>query len=225
VAWTADFPVTTLLAYARFGKWKDILTEPAPPKHEPYANGIWHYARAMAFVNRGELSRTDGELEALAAVLDHDAFKTTLKDTALPVNLQIAGKLAAAELAARRNRYDDSVRLATEATATEDALPYAEPPLWHHPPRQVLGALLIEAGRPAEAEAVYLEDLKRFRENGWSLFGLMRSLELQGKRDGARAARARFAQAWSRSDITLTSSRITEEPREVPVNTTARARR
>ena len=44
----------------------------------------------------------------------------------------------------------------------------------------MLGALLLEAGRPADAERVYRKDLERFRENGWSLFGLMKSLEAQG---------------------------------------------
>ena len=31
LAWTADFPVTPMLAYARFGRWQDMLTEPKPP--------------------------------------------------------------------------------------------------------------------------------------------------------------------------------------------------
>ena len=63
--------------------------------------------------------------------------------------------------------------------------------MWHQPPRQVLGAVLLEAGRAREAEAVYREDLERFRENGWSLFGLWQSLEAQQKtRRGAAGAGA-----------------------------------
>jgi hypothetical protein len=34
-------------------------------------------------------------------------------------------------------------------------------------PRQVLGALLLAAGRPADAETEYRKDLQRFREHGW----------------------------------------------------------
>ena len=45
LAWTADFPVTPWLAYVRFGQWQQMLTEPRPPATEPYATGIWHYAR------------------------------------------------------------------------------------------------------------------------------------------------------------------------------------
>ena len=226
VAWTVDFPVTTLLAYTRFGKWKEILVEPAPPQTAPYAMGIWHYARTMAFIGRGELDRAERELQALAAAMDHEAFKTTLKDTPLAINLQIASRLTRAEYAARRGALADAVTLATEAVALEDAYPYAEPPIWHHPPRQVQGALLLEAGKPIEAEAAYLADLSRFRENGWSLFGLAQSLEAQGKLEEARAVRARFDKAWSRADIVLTSSRVLEGARPVaPVRPTATARR
>jgi hypothetical protein len=95
--------------------------------------------------------------------------------------------------------------------AIEDELPYSEPPLWHQPPRQVLGALLLEAGRAAEAEAAYRVDLARFRENGWSLFGLWQSLVAQKRTDEARVVRARFEQAWARADVTLTASRILGE--------------
>jgi tetratricopeptide (TPR) repeat protein len=211
VAWTADFPVTPLLAYARFGRWRDVLTEPQPPANEPYATGIWHYARALAFVGRRQPDRAAAELAHLDLVMAHDAFKTTLKDLPLLTNLEIASRMAKGELAAQRGRFDDAVRVLTEAVALEDGFPYNEPPVWHHPPRQVLGAILLEAGRPAEAEATYREDLRRFRENGWSLFGLQRSLEAQGRHADAAAAKRRFEAAWSRSDVTLRASRIMEE--------------
>jgi tetratricopeptide (TPR) repeat protein len=206
--WTASFPVTTWLAYVRFGQWKDMLTEPAPPAHEPYATGIWRYGRALGFVAGGQLSRADAEIAELDAVIDHEAFKTTLKDLPLLVTLDIARRIAAGELAAKRGNYELAIRLVKEAVEIEDAIPYSEPPVWHQPPRQVLGALLLEAKRPGEAEAVYQQDLLQFRENGWSLFGLARSFEDQGRADEAHDAWARFAHAWRRADVVLTSSRI-----------------
>jgi hypothetical protein len=66
----------------------------------------------------------------------------------------------------------------------------------------------LKAGRHAEAEKVYREDLGRFPENGWSLFGLTQALRAQGKNTEAAAAEARFRQAWSNTDVTLTSSRF-----------------
>jgi tetratricopeptide (TPR) repeat protein len=208
LAWTADFPVTPTLAYARFGKWREILTEPSPPANQPYATGIWHYARAMAFIAGDRLDRARAELKALDRVMTHEAFKTTLKDGPMPVNLRIASKMAGGELAARAGRTDEAITLLTEAVTLDDAFPYAEPPLWHHPPRQVLGAILLEAHRPADAERVYREDLVKFRENGWSLFGLAESLTALGRPVEAAAVRNRFRKAWSRADISLSSSRV-----------------
>jgi pimeloyl-ACP methyl ester carboxylesterase len=208
LAWTADFPVTPMLAYARFGRWQDVLTEPKPPSHEPYATGIWHYGRGLAFVARRQLDRAGAELAALTATTKHEAFATTLKDLPLLTNLQIASRILGGELALKYGDASDAIAQLREAVTIEDGIPYAEPPIWHHPPRQILGAMLLEAGRPGEAEAVYREDLKRFRENGWSLFGLRESLRAQNRTHEAADAHRRFERAWSRADVTLTSSRI-----------------
>jgi cytochrome c-type biogenesis protein CcmH/NrfG len=74
--------------------------------------------------------------------------------------------------------------------------------------RQSLGAALLQAGRAAEAEAVYREDLRWNPENGWSLFGLAQSLRAQGKTADAASVDARFSRAWARADVLLTSSRF-----------------
>jgi pimeloyl-ACP methyl ester carboxylesterase/tetratricopeptide (TPR) repeat protein len=210
LSWTADFPVTPLLAYTRFGMWQEVLTEPKPPANQPYAIGIWHYGRGLAFVARGRLDTASSELSALEAVMKHEAFATTLKDLPLLTNLRIASSILTGELSLRRGNIDAAVTALHEAVTIEDGIPYSEPPIWHHPPRQILGAMLLEAGQSAEAEAVYREDLKRFRENGWSLFGLARSLEAQQRAREAAEVRQRFEQAWARADIRLTSSRIME---------------
>jgi hypothetical protein len=128
-------------------------------------------------------------------------------------NLEIASRMAEGELLARRGKVADGIRTLEEAVALEDEIPYNEPPVWHHPPRQVLGALLLDAGRSSDAEMVYLKDLERFRENGWSLFGLVQSLEAQGRQRDAAAARNRFERAWARADVALTSSRIMDDDR------------
>jgi len=62
---------------------------------------------------------------------------------------------------------------------------------------------LLEAGRAVEAEAVYWDDLKRNRENGWSLFGVLQALTAQGKKDDAAGVQQRFEKAWSSADVKL----------------------
>jgi tetratricopeptide (TPR) repeat protein len=77
--------------------------------------------------------------------------------------------------------------------------------------RQSLGAVLLDAGRPAEAEAIYWQDLEQNRENGWSLFGLMQSLRAQGDVEKAAVIEERFKAAWKRADVQLTASRIMDD--------------
>ncbi|MHB8529743.1 MAG: tetratricopeptide repeat protein [Caulobacteraceae bacterium] len=72
----------------------------------------------------------------------------------------------------------------------------------------ILGAALLQAGRPAEAEAVYKESLKTYRRDGWALEGLAQALTAQGKIAQARVAQREFADAWSLADVKLTSSRF-----------------
>jgi tetratricopeptide (TPR) repeat protein len=74
--------------------------------------------------------------------------------------------------------------------------------------RHNLGAVLLEAGRPAAAEKVYRADLARFPDNGWSLFGLAQSLRAQGKTREADEVQRRFDKAWRNADIEITASRF-----------------
>ena len=94
-----------------------------------------------------------------------------------------------------------------KAIETEDALAYDEPPPWHVPARQNLGAILLAAGKPADAEKVYRADLDVYPWNGWSLYGLAASFDAQGKAKDAEQARQRFERAWQRADVKLEASR------------------
>ena len=122
--------------------------------------------------------------------------------------LDIAKEVLAGELSAKRGDYDNAIARLHRAILLEDNLIYNEPPDWHVPVRQSLGAVLLSAGRADEAEAIYWQDLERNRENGWSLFGLLQSLRAQGKAEQAAAVEKRFRKAWKRADVTLTASRI-----------------
>jgi tetratricopeptide (TPR) repeat protein len=105
-------------------------------------------------------------------------------------------------------RLNTAISHLERAVRLEDALNYIEPPSWYFPVRQTLGAVLIEAGRPSEAEVVYRADLVQHPENGWSLFGLKMSLEAQGKTDAARDVEKRFRKAWAQADVQPDASRF-----------------
>jgi tetratricopeptide (TPR) repeat protein len=111
------------------------------------------------------------------------------------------------ELLIAEGKLDPGLDELRTALTLQDGLKYDEPPSWMIPLRHTIGANLIAAGRFAEAEQIYRDDLKRLPENGWSLFGLSQALAAQ-KKDGAEleATRARFNQIWAKADIQVTSS-------------------
>jgi tetratricopeptide (TPR) repeat protein len=106
----------------------------------------------------------------------------------------------------RAKSYDRAIALLGEALAIEDALGYNEPEDWHYPVRQILGAVQLEAGKPADAERTYRDELARHRENGWSLFGLQQSLIAQERKAEADDVGQRLTLAWAQADISLTTS-------------------
>ena len=116
--------------------------------------------------------------------------------------------VAAGEIEAKRGNYDAAVGRLDRAVRLEESLLYSEPPDWYYPVRHTLGAVLLEAGKPVDAEAVYRADLKEWTENGWSLYGLMTSLREQGKSREADLVEKRFLKAWVRADVALNASRF-----------------
>jgi tetratricopeptide (TPR) repeat protein len=122
--------------------------------------------------------------------------------------LGMAENILAGEIAATDNQYIEAEEYLREAIRLEDRLPYSEPEPWPIPARHVLGAVLLEAGQAADAEIVYREDLQNYPENGWSLKGLVLSLEAQGKSAEAEKTRLEFEKAWQRADVYLKASRF-----------------
>jgi tetratricopeptide (TPR) repeat protein len=211
-----QFLVAPLLAYTRFGKWDLILSEPQPPEDSPFWTGVWHYARGLAFTATGkpdQAARELNRLEAIAAEKSLDGFRVTFSRNGARAILDITVEVLAGEMAAKRRDYNEAIARLHRAVLLEDNLIYNEPPDWHVPVRQSLGAVLLEAGRAAEAEAIYWQDLQRNRENGWSLFGLMQSLQAQRKDEQALAIEERFRKAWNQADVPLTASRFMDEAR------------
>ncbi|CAB1082345.1 hypothetical protein D1AOALGA4SA_9970 [Olavius algarvensis Delta 1 endosymbiont] len=122
--------------------------------------------------------------------------------------LTIAREILSGEIAAAKKDYTIAIARLSRAARLEDSLIYNEPPDWYYPVRHTLGAVLLEAGYPKEAEVVYWQDLRRYRDNGYSLFGLWQSLKAQGRRTEARQTEAKFRQIWAKADFSLSSSRF-----------------
>ncbi len=110
------------------------------------------------------------------------------------------------ELLFREGKRDEAFAILHEGVAFEDALVYDEPPGWMLPVRHALGALLMADERYAEAEEVYREDLRRNRDNGWSLTGLQLALQAQDRGEEADDLSARLALAFGTADTRPSSS-------------------
>ncbi|NEO03593.1 MAG: hypothetical protein F6K50_52390, partial [Moorea sp. SIO3I7] len=89
------------------------------------------------------------------------------------------------------------------AIALEDKLVYTEPPDWYSPTRNLLGTILLQGNQPEQAEQAFRDDLDIYPENGWSLHGLAKSLQAQGKTAEAETIQQQFQQAWQYADIAL----------------------
>lgn len=193
-------------AMKRFGLWEDLLKEPPPDAALPVSTAYWHALRGTAFAALGKVDEALQEQTALdAAIAKVPADFTWGSNGALPV-LQVARAALAGEIAYRQKRMDEAISKLREAVSLEDALKYDEPPPCTVPARHALGAVLMAAGKPKEAETVYRADLKAYPANYWSLLGLKRALDANGDTKGAKALEPRLKRAIARSEIQAETS-------------------
>src|SRR5438093_8547821 len=131
---------------ARFGKWDDLLKEPAPPEGLPYMRGIWHYTRGLAQTAKGQVDEAQSSRDSLTAIRDatpEDAIEDLNSAKAL---LTIALDVLAGEIALQRDQKDEAVKRLEEAVKGEDATRYSEAADWLYPTRHYLGRALLAVG-------------------------------------------------------------------------------
>jgi tetratricopeptide (TPR) repeat protein len=189
--------------WARFSNWDAILKEPAPPADLTFTTGVWHYARGLALAAK---NRPD---DALAQKKKVDAIIVAIPADRI-VGFNTADKLLAmgsatlaGEIESAKGQHDEAINYLKEAVAIQDALNYEEPPPWYYPVRETLGMELLAAGKTADAEQVFRDDLKQNPENGWSLNGLALCLHARNASDEAASVDARLKKAWAHADVKL----------------------
>ena len=191
------------LALATFGRWKEVLTEPLPPDSLRLAKALTSYARGVAYAATGMDAAARMMLDTVKAIA------RTISDQPFKNVVDIATYALAGEIDARiENDLKGAEQNFRAAMRIEDSMSYMEPPDWHYPIRHSLGAILLRANKPAEAEKVYREDLQRFPENGWSLAGLAASLRAQDRTAEADQVEQRLRTAWARADVKPVASRL-----------------
>jgi tetratricopeptide (TPR) repeat protein len=192
-----------VLTLIRFGRFDEVLQVTKRPEREIPA-ATWDFAQGYAYLRTKQedlapvyLARVKKTAETAKAEFRSHSAKNLLGVLAGILEGEIAranGDLPAALAAFER------------AVAADDALDYDEPEPLPFPARHWLGAALLEAKRPADAERVYREDIADHPHNGWSLLGLQQALKAQGK--STAEIDADLEASWSRSDTWTRASRF-----------------
>ncbi len=201
--WSAGYLYDALI---KFGMWNDMLSEKAPNPELTGATISYLQGRATALAATGRRDEARAALAGSAKLIAGVPADAT-QGSNLARSLYEIGQLKAeARAASGEGKHEEAIALLGKAVSAEDGLAYNEPRDMVFPSRPLLGAELLLAGKPAEAEAVYREDLKRNPGNGWSLAGLEKALAGEKRDADAAEAHKQFEEAWRRADIQLTSS-------------------
>jgi len=200
----------------RFGRWQAIAEKSfsGDPVCMPVSWAMHHQARAVALAALGEAhaaARAAAGFDAArAAVPAGYAYFNNRADDILAVG----AAMMRGEMAYHAGDFETGFDWLRRAVAAEDRLAYNEPRAWMHPPRHALGALLLEQGQVAEAQAVYEADLgltedlpvsRQNRGNIWSLAGFAECCQ-RGGDDRFENASAMLKQALPLADRPVTSS-------------------
>jgi len=194
------FNAFALFGRVRFEDWEGILKIPQPKESMPGSLAIWRYARALAFAARGDKPAAQQEQAALAAIRAGLPAAATIGYNKAADVLELALAIVSARLSPAPA---EAIPHWRRAVALQDAFNYDEPPDWYYPVRESLGAALLRAGKPAEAESEFRAGIQRSPRNGRMLFGLMESLRAQGKDDDAAWVKREFDAAWAKADVKL----------------------
>jgi len=201
----------------RFGRFHEVLELRHPPP-DPVNRALWDFSLGYAHLGLGAADSAavylDG-IQAVIASLSEDARWGRPGSSASFQEAHAAGDILGAvegilegEILRVDGRLEEAITAFERAVAHQDNFGYDEPEPLVFAARHWLGAALLEAGRPEEAERVYLDSLDQHLHNGWALFGLEQALRDQGRAEDADRAQERFMEAWIRSDTLLRASRF-----------------
>jgi tetratricopeptide (TPR) repeat protein len=201
----------------RFGKWREIIDQEMPKDPALYCatTAMMLYAKGIAHSVLGEIAAAEKMRSAFRAAVARVPETRRVHNNRVIDLLAIADEMLTGELEYRRGNFDLAFAHLRRSVELDDALPYDEPWGWMQPARHALGALLLEQGRLAEAEAVYRSDLGfdgklsracQHPDNVWSLHGLHECLTKRGDTVEAPLIKARLDMAMARTEIPVRAS-------------------
>jgi tetratricopeptide (TPR) repeat protein len=201
----------------RFGKWREIIEQKLPEDQDLYCSNMamMHYAKAVAHSALGNVGEAETEKARFMAAKTRVPESRRVHNNTVVDLLGVAEEMLNGELEYRRGNHAAAFAHLRRSVELDDALPYDEPWGWMQPARHALGALLLEQGHIAEAEAVYRSDLGldgklsracQHPDNLWSLHGLHECLTRRGEKVEAALVRQRLDLAMARAEVPIKAS-------------------
>ncbi len=201
----------------RFGKWQEIIAQELPRDRELYCSttAMMLYAQAVAHSALGHIALAEATKTAFLEARRRVPKSRLVHNNTVQDLLGVAEAMLDGEIEYRRGNYEVAFAHLHRSVALDDALPYDEPWGWMQPTRHALGALLLEQGRVAEAEAIYRADLGldgtlsracQHPDNLWSLHGLHECLTRRGEKVEAALIKQRLDLALARSEVPVKAS-------------------
>ncbi|MEW2448230.1 hypothetical protein AB0896_11800 [Streptomyces parvulus] len=215
--WLEGFLAMRVHVLIRFGRWADILALPMPADPGLYcvSTAMLRYARGVALSATGRTAEAEAERVLFRAAVARVPDTRMLFNNTCADILAIASAMLDGELEYRKGDHPAAFAALERSIALDDALPYDEPWGWMQPTRHAYGALLLEQGRVAEAEAVYRADLGlddtlpralQHPGNVWALHGLHECLVRLDRPAEARIVAQQLRLTTALADVPVEAS-------------------
>jgi len=196
------------LVLLRFGWFDEILALEEVPE-QPIQLGLFDFARGYAFLREGETDLATVYLNRVREAAENTPEDVLIRGRHTAAQLLgVVGGILEGEILREQGRLEQAIKAFALAVEIHEGLSYDEPEPLNFSAHHWLGAALLEAGRPQEAEGVYRTSLEMHPHNGWSVFGLGQALRAQGRDTDADETDAWLADVWSSADALLRSSRF-----------------
>ena len=163
--------------------WTEAAALTVRPAKTPYTEAMTHFARALGAARSGNPKAAAADIERLAALRDQ---LTLMQDTYWAEQVDIQRRVALSWVAYSEGRKEEGIaglRAAADAADATDKSAVSPGPL--APPRELLGFMLLDAGRAAEALVAFETNLEKEPNRFRGLYGAGQAAEAAGDRTKA----------------------------------------
>jgi hypothetical protein len=194
------------------GAWREAAAlQPVQSKY-PFAEAIFYQARAIGAARSGDVSAARADVQLIEQ--RRDALRSAKNDY-WATEVEVMRLSSAAWVALAEKRADEALQLMRAAADTEDKNEkHPVTPGRILPAREMLGDMLMELKRPAEALKEYEQSQKREPDRFRGLYGAGLAAEMAGDGKTARRYYARLVQIAGkgemRPEITLARAYLTQ---------------